>query len=216
MTTNNADFIRDIHEYNLDLSNRHIFLHNYISADDNPGVDYRMANNFIKNIRILDSISQLPILIHMHSVGGNWGDGMAIYDAVLSCRSYVTILAYGQAESMSSIIFQAADKKIMTPNSYFMLHYGSSGYEGNYLDVQNAAEFEKRVTENMMNIYLYSFLNSKFYKEKLKPSTPQKARSFLEKKLKDGDWFLSVEEAIYYGFADGVLTSKNYKYIDSL
>lgn len=211
-----SDYIRDIHEYGLDINNRHIFLHNYVFSDDNPGVDYRMANNFIKNIRILDSISQLPILVHMHSVGGYWSDGMAIYDAILSCKSYVTILAYGQAESMSGIIFQAADKKIMMPNSYFMLHYGSSGYDGNYLDVKNAVEFEKHMIDNMINIYLYPFLKGRFFKEKIKPQTEQKARSFLDKKLKEGDWYLSAEEAVYYGFADGILTSKNYKYIDSL
>ena len=47
----------------------------------------------------------------MHSVGGNWNDGMAIFDAIELCQSYVTIIVYGQAESMSSIILQAADKE---------------------------------------------------------------------------------------------------------
>ena len=42
---------------------------------------------------------------------------MAIFDAIKICRSHVTILVYGQAESMSSIILQAADKRIMMPNS---------------------------------------------------------------------------------------------------
>ena len=44
---------------------------------------------------------------------------------------------------MSSIVLQAADKRVMMPNSYFMCHFGSSGYSGNYLDVQKAATFEK-------------------------------------------------------------------------
>ena len=61
----------------------------------------------------------------MHSVGGEWSDGMAIYDAISMSRSYITIIAYGQAESMSSIIFQAADRRLITPNTYFMSHYGS-------------------------------------------------------------------------------------------
>ncbi|NDB28393.1 hypothetical protein EB151_02450, partial [archaeon] len=35
----------------------------------------------------------------MHSVGGSWADGMAMYDAIKMCDSYVTIISYGQSES---------------------------------------------------------------------------------------------------------------------
>ena len=122
----NIDTISDVHGYGLDVKNREIYLHGYIAnTDEDPGVEYRMATSFYKNIRMLDALSRDPIIIHMHSIGGNWSDGMAIYDAITLSRSYVTIVAYGQAESMSSIILQAADKRVMTPNSYFMLHYGS-------------------------------------------------------------------------------------------
>ncbi len=48
----------------------------------------------------------------MHSVGGSWNDGMAIFDAIQLSKSYVTIISYGQAESMSSVILQAADKRV--------------------------------------------------------------------------------------------------------
>ena len=78
-----------------------------------------MSNTFIKNIRALEIKSDKPIIIHMQSVGGEWSDGMAIYDAISMCRCHVTMIAYGQAESMSSIIFQAADTRLITPNTYF-------------------------------------------------------------------------------------------------
>jgi len=217
MSYNNM--LDEIHNYSIDTANRRIYLHGYVgsvSDDYNPGVEYRMAANFLKNIRTLDSISQEPIVIHLHSIGGNWGDGMAIYDSILTCRSHVTILVYGQAESMSSIVLQAADKRIMMPNSYFMIHYGSIELSGNYLDAVNALEMEKRSTSAMLEIYWNSMINSKFYKEKLRPQTQNKAFSFLTKKLKDGDWYLSPDEAVYYGFADGVVTSGKYKTIDNL
>jgi len=214
----NDDIISDIHNHGIDINNRHIYLHGHTQsvAEQDPGVDYRMASSFIKNIRILDSISNLPVLIHMHSIGGNWADGMAIYDAIYSCKSYVTIVVYGQAESMSSIILQSADKRIMMPNSYFMLHYGSIGYHANYLDAKNAMDFEKRCIETMMDIYTSVFLKSKYYKESIKPQTERKAKAFLNRKLKEGDWYLNANEAVYYGFADGVLTTRNYKSIDTL
>ena len=48
--------------------------------------------NFYKNIRLLDSISHDPIIVHMHSIGGNWNDGMAIYDSMLVAQSPDIIL----------------------------------------------------------------------------------------------------------------------------
>ena len=101
--------MENIHALSLDVRQREVYLHGTHGAfEEDPGVEYRMASTFIKNIRILDSIKNDPILIHMHSIGGSWTDGMAIYDAIQVCKSHVTVLVYGQAESMSSIILQAA------------------------------------------------------------------------------------------------------------
>jgi len=216
--TTNSDQVKDIHDYNVDINNRLIFLHNHTSSidDSNAGVDHRMVATFIKNIQILDSASNNPILVHMHSVGGYLYDGMAIYDAIATCQSFVTIVAYGQAESMSSIILQAADKRIMMPNAYFMLHYGSTGYSGNYLDVHNYVDFEKNYNEKINQIYTSALYKSKFIKEKYQKPTIQKAYAYLLKQLHRGDWFLSADDAVHHGFADGVLGSKSYPNIGSL
>ena len=209
--------IDDIHSQNIDVKNREIFLHGqHGSFDDDPGVEYRMATTFIKNIRHLDQIKNEPIIIHMHSLGGNWGDGMAIYDAIKLSRSHITIVVYGQAESMSSIILQAADNRIMMPNSYFMSHYGSSSSAGNFLDTQNWAKFESIILDTMLDIYVESCMKGKFFKEKYTDPTESKVRTFIKKKLKDGDWYLNSNEAVYYGFADGVLSTRKYRGISSL
>jgi len=108
--TLSVDTISDVQTYGLDVKNRERYLHGYIgNTDEDPGVEYRMAAQFYKNIRLLDSISNLPIIIHMFSEGGEWDAGMAIYDAIALSKSYITIIAYGQASSMSSIILQAAN-----------------------------------------------------------------------------------------------------------
>ena len=209
--------IDDIHSQNIDVKNREIFLHGqHGSFDDDPGVEYRMATTFIKNIRHLDQIKNEPIIIHMHSLGGNWGDGMAVYDAIKISRSHVTILVYGQAESMSSIILQAADKRIMMPNAHFMCHYGSSANAGNYLDTQNWAKFEKKILEDMLDIYAASCTKGKFFKEHYKQPTEEKVKGFIKRKLKSGDWYLSSHESVYYGFADDVITHRSYGSITSL
>ena len=211
------DTVDSIHGQSVDIKQREIYLHGHHGPfDDDPGVEYRMATPFIKNIRYLDSLKNEPILIHMHSLGGNWGDGMAIYDAIKVARSHVTIIAYGQAESMSSIILQAADIRIMMPNSYFMWHYGSSSSAGNFLDTQNWASFESRILESMLDMYVDKCIKGKFFKEKFEDLSESKVRSFIKRKLKDGDWYIGSNEAVYYGFADGVLGTRKYRGISDL
>lgn len=202
------ELLKDFHDYGANIQNREIFLHNHYHAEDNqnPGVEYRMSNTFIKNLRALDIKSDQPITIHMQSIGGEWADGMAIFDAISMCRSYITMIVYGQAESMSSIILQSADYRVMTPNSYFMCHYGSTNANGDYLNVQNWVDYEKKLADVMFTIYAKRAVDGQFYKDKFgkKPSEKQ-VKQFLIRKLKHGDWFLDAEESVYYGFADKVI-----------
>ncbi len=212
-----SDPIGEVHTYGVDIKNREVFLHGHHGQfEEDPGVEYRMATTFIKNIRTLDSLNNQPIVVHMHSVGGNWSDGMAIYDAISLCRSHVAVLVYGQAESMSSIILQAADLRVMMPNAYFMSHYGSSGWSQDYLSAQNAAKFEQSIANVMFDIYAEHCVNGKFFKEHYKAPTTEKVKAYLKRKLKSGDWYLGAHEAVYYGFADGVISGRKYENISSL
>lgn len=204
------DLLHDFHNYGANISTREIFLHNSYNSDDNinPGVEYKMSNTFIKNLRTLELKSNDPIIIHMNSIGGEWSDGMAIYDAVSMCNSFVTIIAYGQAESMSSIILQSADLRLITPNTYFMSHFGSSSVGGNYLNVQNWVKYEQQICDIMLNIYAKKCINGEYFKEKHgKNPSISKIKNYLNTKLKSGDWYINAEEAVYYGFADKIITS---------
>ena len=109
---------------------------------------------------------------------------------------------------MSSIILQAADRRLMTPNTYFMSHYGSTAAGGEYQSVQNWVKYEKRICDIMLDIYSGSCIGGKFFKEKYghKPDQ-EKVKTFLTRKLKSGDWYLGAEDAVYYGFADEIIDS---------
>jgi len=202
------ELLKDFHDYGANIATREIFLHNHYHAEDNqnPGVEYRMSNTFIKNLRALDMRSNANITIHCHSIGGEWPDGMAIYDAIQMCRSYVTIIIYGQAESMSSIFMQAADYRYMTPNAHFMSHYGSIDINTDYLSALSESDYHRKTADTMFNIYAGRCVEGKFFYEKFgkKPNVKQ-VRQYLITKLKSGDWYLNAEEAVYYGFADSIL-----------
>jgi uridine kinase len=78
------DILYDLHNHSADLKSREIFLHNSYSSDENenPGVEYKMSNNFLKNLRALDLQNHNDITVHTQSIGGEWADGMAIFDAI--------------------------------------------------------------------------------------------------------------------------------------
>ena len=54
------DHLQDIHSYGLNVKNREIFLHNFLGSNDeaNPGVEFRMASVFLKNIKILKCLAR--------------------------------------------------------------------------------------------------------------------------------------------------------------
>jgi ATP-dependent protease ClpP protease subunit len=103
---------------------------------------------------------------------------------------------------MSSIILQAADNRLLTPNSYFMAHYGSTSLSCDYLNAINWMDFEKRLSNKMLEIYAKRCLDGEFFEGK----DENQVKKYLSTKLKSGDWFLEPAEAVYYGFADGVVS----------
>lgn len=121
--------ISHVNDYGLDVEHREIFLfpreeYMYGGGEEGleePGVDFGMANQFIKNLRLLSNLSDEPILIHLKSCGGDWIEGLAMYQAIKACKNHITILNYASARSMSSIIFCAADYRAMLPFSTFMV-----------------------------------------------------------------------------------------------
>lgn len=156
------DAVYQVQEYNLDLKANHIYLFGetqYIVGAGveeaiEPGVEFAMANRFIKNLNVLMRKSDDPILVHMKTNGGDWYEGMAIYDAIVACPNPITILNYTHARSMSSLILCAADKRVMMPHSTFMIHEGSAAFEGTHKQFQTFAEWDKLAAVQMLDIYV--------------------------------------------------------------
>lgn len=208
--------LSDIHQHGIDLASREIYVHGYYKGDveEEPGVDYRMATTFIKNLRLLDQTEESNILVHQHTCGGYWNDGMAMYDAITHCRSTVSVLLYSHSRSMSSIIPQAADLRILLPNTDVMLHYGTYATEGTYTAVESEFNFSKHSCRTMLDIYAERCQHGRFFK-KQKAMTLDKVREFLHKHMVEfTDWWLTAEQAVDYGLADGILGDDNYPTIE--
>jgi ATP-dependent protease ClpP protease subunit len=200
------DPVSQLHDYNIDIPSNHIYLfgeETYSDLDEGsePGVEYIMANRFIRNLNILMRKSDAPILIHMKTCGGDWKEGMAIHDAIRACPNKVIILNYTHARSMSSLIFQAADKRVMFPHSTFMFHDGTMAVSGTVKQFYTEYEQTKIAERQMMDIYVEAMKA----KGKFKDQDSKKIEKWLREAMdKKEDVFLSAEQAVEYGFADEI------------
>lgn len=198
--------VHELHEYDILIDKREIFLHSFFDHEDN-GIEYKTANTFLKNIRFLESISDKPIIIHQHSIGGDFYEGMMIFDAIKQSKCYTIIVLHGQACSMGSLIPQAADKRLIMPNCLFMTHFGSISMDG--FTIKQADSFsnaEKYYRDVMLNIYASRCIHGSFFKGK-NYSEKQVKKYLLFKWNNYEDWYLNPDQAVDLGFCDEVLNT---------
>lgn len=206
------DHIGVMQLYDVDLKSNHIYLmgrEDFVTGQESaigePGVEYSMANRFIKNMNLcMRANPDKPILIHMKTCGGDWTEGMAIYDMIKACPMPVTILSYTHARSMSSLILQAANKRVLMPHSYFMFHEGTLAYEGTYKTVMTQAEFDKKGRQQMIDIYVEVLRRDGPFNDKTDSQVAQWLNRRMEKKE---DVFIPSNEAVELGFADEVFNN---------
>jgi ATP-dependent protease ClpP protease subunit len=204
-----------IHSYNIDVKNRELYLHSYLSDDEETGVDYRSAVIFEKNLRYLNTLSLEPILVHMHLPGGDWQDCLGIYDSIKASKSKVIIIAAAKVESSSSVLLQAADLRILMPNTNFLIHYGSLSIDNEHKAALSMVQWSDKESEKMIEVFTEKCMNSSISKEK--NWKRMMARKHIVSQLATKrDWILTAEEAVRYGFADGIFGTKKYPSIDSI
>lgn len=208
-----------IHEHNIDIRANHIYLlgeERYVTNEggkrrsmsrglkrsgEEPGVEFAMANRFIRNLNILMRKSDKPILVHMKTCGGMWEEGMAIYDAIKACPNKITILSYTHAESMSSLIFLAADKKVMMPHSKFMFHEGTMDQSGTVKQYRTEGEELEKAGEDMLRIYIDAMKE----KGKMKRWSRDRIKEWLVEMMnKKEEVYFDAKQAVDHGFADEI------------
>src|SRR5712672_1336607 len=147
--------------------------------------------------QLLFLVSENPdkdIFFYINSPGGSVSAGLAIYDTMQFIKPDVSTLCVGQAASMGALLMCAGDKdkRFCLPNSRVMIHQPMGGFQGQASDVEIHA---KEI------LYLRGRLNEIMAKHTGKP---------LEIIARDTerDFFMGAEEAVKYGIADKVLTSR--------
>jgi ATP-dependent protease ClpP protease subunit len=201
--------IGDVHQHSINHHTRELYVHGHYASEE-PGVDYRMATTFVKNLHILEHQGRSNILVHMHTVGGAWPDGMGMFDSIRHATSSITILTYAHAPSMSGILLQSADKRILMPNTHILIHHGSISLEDTCEAAEEAINQNKRDMQTMLRIFAGrakygEYFASRKYSEK-------RIMGYIDQKIRHkNDWYLDAEEAVHYGFADGILGEQGFE-----
>ncbi|MFM6395510.1 MAG: ATP-dependent Clp protease proteolytic subunit, partial [Planktothrix sp.] len=115
-------------------------------------------------------------------------------------------IGHGCVYSIGTVILQACKRRYLMPNCSFMIHYGSLSLDCSYKIADDTLDYYRKQADAMVNIY---YQKCKFGQHFLE--WPEKEiKSFLKTNLAK-DWYMSSYDAVYYGFADEVLTERKYR-----
>jgi ATP-dependent Clp protease protease subunit len=167
----------------------------------------QMANLIVAQMLYLESEDpDADISMYINSPGGSVTAGLAIYSTMQFIKPDVTTIVMGQACSMGSFLAQAGapGKRMVLPESRTMIHRVSSGTRGTkgsvhvqeleFEDARRHLEESKKLNKRLTELYVQHNSAGKTYEE-----------MFEDMKF---DTFLTAQEAVEYGLADKVLTSR--------
>jgi len=134
------------------------------------------------------------ITLYINSPGGLVTAGMAIYDTMQYVRSDIQTIVVGQACSMGSLLASAGTKgkRLMLPHARHMIHQPLGGASGQATDVEIRANELLRWKKELTEIY---------------QQTTGKDIDTLKADM-ERDKFMTPTEAVEYGLADRIITSR--------
>lgn len=218
VSTSTNDNMLLMHEYSIIPEKREIFLHSYFDGAEDSGVDYRSSTVLQKNIRYLTLNSLDPILIHMNMPGGDWEDCLSIFDTIRLCPAKTAIIGYGKLQSSSGVIFQSPNLRLMMPNATLLIHYGTISLDSEHSKAAaSSVQWNEKETDKMVDIFVNRCLKSPIAREKKWKNSIHIIKKHIVSQISNKcDWILDADEAVYYGFADGILGSKKYPTVESV
>ena len=182
--TPNGERAYDI--YSRLLSDRIIFL--------GTEVDDGVANVVIAQLLHLESAGEQEIALYINSPGGSFSALTAIYDTMNFVRCDITTFCVGQASSAAAALLAAGTrgKRAVLRHAKVTLHQPSSQARGTLPDLAVEAKEVAKVRAEMDRILAHHTGHP-----------PAKIRQDTDRSM-----VLSAEEAVAYGLADQVITTR--------
>lgn len=137
----------------------------------------------------LDKADGRDVTININSPGGDYFEGLAIYNLLDQYDGNVKVRVIGLAASAASFLAMGGDTIEIAKAGFFMIHNASTGVYGNKEMMRDAADVLAQLDEVMAGIYV--------------DRTGKSAKDIA--KMLDAETWISGEDAVDMGFADGFL-----------
>jgi ATP-dependent Clp protease, protease subunit len=139
----------------------------------------------------LRSIGDRDVVVNINSPGGNYFEGLAIYNTLREHKAKVTVKILGVAASAASVIAMAADEVQIARAGFLMIHNAWVVAEGDRHQLREVADFLEPFDAAAVDIYV--------------------ARSGMDAgevaKMLDRETWIGGAEAVEKGLADALLSS---------
>ena len=103
-------------------------------------------DEFIVKSKELNLENLIPIYLHIQSYGGEIFSGFSAMDNILMCKSPVITIVDGVCASAGTFLSIVGKKRLITKNSYMLIHQLSSFHWGKYSELED----QKQNMDNFM------------------------------------------------------------------
>jgi ATP-dependent Clp protease protease subunit len=152
-------------------------------------------------MRLDEKVHRDGIHIYLTSPGGQGTAGMALYDFLKSRKNDITVIAQGECSSVAALVMQAADRRLISPHSRMLLHFG-------HVDMSNKGSVDAdtliRSGEEVRR------LDEMFVDIMWGGSNSATSRSQVYRLLQRNT-FITANQALALGFVDAITCTPNYK-----
>lgn len=148
----------------------------------------------------LDSAEGKPVVFNIASEGGDFFEGLAMAELIAGYNGETTGKGVGLVASAATLILMACDVKMMSKNSYFMIHSAWTMTEGNADKMQKSLNLLNSIDDQMAKIYTAQLQS----KDKLIKGSYDKTLEMVKGMMKAETW-MTADEAMEMGFIDSVI-----------
>lgn len=159
-------------------------------------VNEDLVEKIVKQLLVLEADSDKPIYLYIDSPGGSIDDGFGLYDMIRFINAPVYTIGMGLIASMGVTLFLSVPKerRFSLPNSHFLIHQPlMGGSRGVATDIEITAQEITKSRETLTQ--LIADATGKDF-ETVKKDTER-------------DHWLTAKEALDYGIAGKIITSRS-------
>ena len=161
-----------------------------IGIYDVIGADFEGKGWTAKRVAgILASLKGREVTVSINSPGGDFFEGLAIYNVLREYPAKVSIKVMGLAASAASVIAMAGDEIHMGDGAFYMIHNAWAVAVGNRHDMNAAAKLLEPFDASMADIYT---------------ARTGQGRAYVAEMM-DAESWINAADAVKLGFADFLL-----------